>query len=142
MPKILNPAETLTLAKVISDANQKAIREAVAPGAYPVDFACRLSGSLIVNDGILVRPTSTLFCFETLAMIFQKLGVNRVSALQILREVATDQLLRGKVVADGITPYIEDFEAFLGEYGELLNSLPKIPRKGSVSAKDVSVLKL
>ena len=140
MSKQLDSISILTIKKSIKDTTEKSARPDIKPGTYPINKVFAFDGTLSVGEDTEVRPTSMLWSKETMVLFLQRSGLQRESMLQILQEVATNVVERiknggnGSVGAD-LANLTKDVENISNKFEKMLESLPKVPRKGAVSFK-------
>jgi hypothetical protein len=100
----------------------------------------RLSGTVEKQVEQLVAPTVSIPLILTLALFWEKCGVNRDHALQMLKEAITEAMLNGKGKDEEIESRIRDVEsAVKAVKKDLLAKLPKAKRSGRVVTKDLEV---
>jgi len=144
MVDTFTPLQILALSKLTKENAVKSIRGEVKAGSYPatVEVFVRVDGEeqrVVYNGALNVaedgsqRPTSNLLSIEVLALLFQRMGIQRERAMDVLQEVATEYLTNGQKVGEGLKELITDLEGFQERYGQMLEALPKIKKNGSVS---------
>ena len=138
MSNELEPISILTIKKSIKDTAEKSVRPNIKPGTYPINKVFAFEGTLSVAEDTEVRPTSMLWSKETMVLILQRSGLQRDAMLQILQEVATNVVERIKNGGEGsvgteLANLTKDVENISNKFEKMLESLPKVPRKGAVS---------
>ena len=100
----------------------------------------RVSGTVEKQADQLVAPTVSIPLILTLALFWEKCGVNRDHALQMLKEAITEAMENGKGKDEQIEARIEDVElAVKAVKKDLISKLPKAKRSGRVITKDLEV---
>jgi len=133
---------TLTvLSKVIPARAASEHRDGVSPGAYPVDFTVRVSGTVNVKDDATPKtPTTSIPVKEVLGMFIARSGAHREANIKVLRECLTEMLTSkgGKGGAKGsISPEFD--AAWSDTVGAFLETLPKTRVRGEVEMDNVTV---
>lgn len=104
------------------------------------EFIVRVNGSVEKHDDQLVAPTVSIPLVTTLALFFEKCGVTRDAALNLLREAITEAMDDGVNEDAKIKERIGDVEkAITAVKDELIAKLPKMRRSGRVMTKDLEV---
>ena len=104
------------------------------------EFMVRVSGSVEKHEDQLVAPTVSIPLVATLALFFDKCGVTRDAALNLLREAITEAMADDVNEDSKIKERIGDVEkAIKAVKEELIAKLPKMKRAGRVVTKDLEV---
>lgn len=82
----LNNVELLALSKSVKDTLTKSMSESTAPGTYPVDFTVHVTGTVQKGQDTTKVPTSRIPTLAALAVMVQRLGVQRERAVSILMD--------------------------------------------------------
>lgn len=100
----------------------------------------RLKGNVEKHEDQLVSPTVSIPLVSTLALFWDKAGLNRDQALTLLREAITEAM-DDKVNEDAaIQQRIEDVqEAIAAVRTELIDQLPRMKRSGRIVTKELEV---
>lgn len=107
---------------------------------FDEQFVVRVSGSVEKHDDQLVAPTVSIPLVTTLALFFDKCGVTRDAALNLLREAITEAMDENVNEDAKIKQRIGDVEkAIKAVKDELIAKLPKMKRSGRVVTKDLEV---
>ena len=111
-------------------------------GRHEIDevLVVRVRGSVEKHADQLVSPTVSIPLVSTLALFWEKAGLNRDQALSLLREAITEAM-DDKVNEDSaIQSRIEDVhEAITAVRKELIDQLPKMKRSGRLVTKDLDI---
>ena len=104
------------------------------------EFVVRVSGSVEKHEDQLVAPTVSIPLVATLALFFDKCGVTRDAALNLLREAITEAMAENVNEDSKIKERIGDVEkAIKAVKDDLIAKLPKMKRAGRVITKDLEV---
>ena len=107
---------------------------------FDEEFVVRVSGSIEKHEDQLVAPTVSIPLVATLALFFDKCGVTRDAALNLLREAITEAMTDGVNENSKIKDRIGDVEkAIKAVKDDLIAKLPKMKRAGRVITKDLEV---
>ena len=107
---------------------------------FDEQFVVRVSGSVEKHEDQLVAPTVSIPLVTTLALFFDKCGVTRDAALNLLREAITEAMDENVNEDAKIKERIGDVEkAIKAVKDELIAKLPKMKRSGRVVTKDLEV---
>ena len=112
------------------------------PGHHEFDdtITIRVSGSVQKMDDQYVAPTTSLPTILTLALFWQKCGVTRDHALEMLKEAVTEALTSGKDKDTEIASRMKDVEKSVEAIKrDLIAKLPKQKRAGRVVTKNLTV---
>ena len=100
----------------------------------------RVSGTVEKQGDQLVAPTTSVPLIPTLALFWEKAGIAREHALNMLREAITEAMTEGTDKNERIESHINDVEtAIKAVKDELIAKLPKARRSGKVVTKDLEV---
>ena len=107
---------------------------------YDDTITIRITGSVQKMDDQFVAPTTSLPTILTLALFWQKCGVTRDHALNMLREAITEALTNGKDKDTEIAARVKDVEKAVESIKrDLIAKLPKQKRAGRVVTKNLTV---
>jgi len=107
---------------------------------YDDTITIRITGSVQKMDDQFVAPTTSLPTILTLALFWQKCGVTRDHALNMLREAITEALTSGKDKDTEIAARVKDVEKAVDSIKrDLIAKLPKQKRTGRVVTKNLTV---
>ena len=112
------------------------------PGRHYCDevLTVRVSGTVEKKDDDFAAPTVSIPLIPTLALFWEKCGINRDHALRMLREAITEAMLDEVKEDDHIQSHIKDVDAAIKAVrNDLINQLPKMRRNGKVITKDLVV---
>lgn len=111
-------------------------RAAVAAGKYDVDAVVRVSGTLSVGADYDTTPTVSLPVKEILALFVARAGFTRERSMQLLVECVHDAIAEDGHGAGEIAARVAEVDDYLSAIkAEILDKLPRQPRKGAVKAK-------
>ena len=100
----------------------------------------RVTGTVEKQADQLVAPTTSVPLILTLALFWEKAGITREHALNMLREAITEAMVEGADKSERIEARMKDVEAAVAAVRqELLAKLPKVRRSGKVVTKDLRV---
>ena len=100
----------------------------------------RVSGTVEKQGDQLVAPTTSVPLIPTLALFWEKAGIAREHAMNMLREAITEAMTEGTDKNERIESHINDVEtAIKAVKDELIAKLPKARRSGKVVTKDLDV---
>ena len=112
------------------------------PGLHEFDEAItiRVTGSVQKMSDQYVAPTTSLPTILTLALFWQKCGVTRDHALNMLKEAITEAMTNGKDKDTEIAARVKDVEKAVEAIKRgLIDKLPKQKRSGRVVTKNLTV---
>ena len=112
------------------------------PGHHEFDesITIRVTGSIEKMDDQFVAPTTSLPTILTLALFWQKCGVTRDHALNMLKEAITEAMTNGKDKDTEIASRMKDVEkAVEAIKRDLIAKLPKQKRSGRVVTKNLNI---
>lgn len=111
-------------------------------GRHEIDevLVVRVRGSVEKHTDQLVSPTVSIPLVSTLALFWEKAGLNRDEALSLLREAITEAM-DDKVNEDAaIQQRIDDVLLAISKIRtELIDQLPKMKRSGRLVTKDLDI---
>ena len=142
-----------TTENAMSEANMQAVANALAvtkikdtwipdpramivPGKYRVDVAVRINGTINVGEDYDTAPTVSIPLKETLALFIAYSGITRQAAITALRRAMVDSIAEsgcGQGALSAALPVVDETMATV--QNEIINQLPRQPRKGSVTTK-------
>jgi len=112
------------------------------PGRHYFDevLTVRVSGTVEKQPDQLVAPTTSIPLIPTLALFWEKAGITRERALNMLREAITEAMTVGTDMNERIEARINDVEtAIKAVKDDLIAKLPKARRSGKVVTRDLDV---
>jgi len=112
------------------------------PGRHYFDevLTVRVSGTVEKQADQLVAPTTSIPLIPTLALFWEKAGITRERALNMLREAITEAMTVGTDKNERIEARINDVEtAIKAVKDDLIAKLPKARRSGKVVTRDLDV---
>ena len=112
------------------------------PGKHDFDevLMIHIEGSVTKHADQMVAPTVSIPLILTLALFWEKCGVTRDKALDILREAITEALSSNKSKDEQIEARMNDIEtAVEAVRKDLIAKLPKQKRSGRVVTKALAV---
>jgi len=112
------------------------------PGRHYFDevLTVRVSGTVEKQADQLVAPTTSIPLIPTLALFWEKAGIARERALNMLREAITEAMTVGTDKNERIEARINDVEtAIKAVKDDLIAKLPKARRSGKVVMRDLDV---
>ncbi len=112
------------------------------PGRHYFDdvLTIRVSGTVEKQNDQLVAPTTSVPLIPTLALFWEKAGIAREHAMNMLREAITEAMTEGTDKSERIEARMKDVEtAVKAVKDELIAKLPKARRSGKVVTKDLDV---
>ena len=112
------------------------------PGVHDFDetLTIRVTGSVQKMDDQFVAPTTSLPTILTLALFWQKCGVTRDHALNMLKEALTEAMTNGKDKDTEIAARVKDVEKAVESIKrDLIAKLPKQKRAGRVVTKNLTI---
>jgi hypothetical protein len=112
------------------------------PGTSFVDevITIHVCGTVVKQNDGMVAPTTSLPLIPILALFWEKSGIARDHALQLLREAITEAMENGKSKNAQIEAHITDVEkAVTAVKKDLIAKLPKQKRSGRVITKDLEI---
>lgn len=112
------------------------------PGRHYFDdvLTIRVSGTVEKQADQLVAPTTSVPLIPTLALFWEKAGIAREHAMNMLREAITEAMTEGTDKNERIEARMKDVEtAVKAVKDELIAKLPKARRSGKVVTKDLEV---
>lgn len=112
------------------------------PGTHYMDdvLTIHVSGTVVKQNDGMVAPTTSLPLITILALFWEKSGIARDHALQLLREAVTEAMESGKSNTERIEARMKDVEAAVKAVKQdLIAKLPKVKRSGRVVTKDLDI---
>lgn len=112
------------------------------PGRHYFDevLTVRVTGTVEKQADQLVAPTTSVPLILTLALFWEKAGITREHALNMLREAITEAMTEGTDKSERIEARLKDVEAAVRAVkDELIAKLPKVRRSGKVVTKNLEV---
>jgi hypothetical protein len=112
------------------------------PGRHYFDdvLTVRVTGTVEKQADQLVAPTTSVPLILTLALFWEKAGITREHALNMLREAITEAMTEGGDKNERIESHLKDVEAAVKAVkDDLIAKLPKARRSGKVVTKDLEV---
>jgi hypothetical protein len=107
---------------------------------FDEEITIRITGSVQKMDDQFVAPTTSLPTILTLALFWQKCGVTRDHALNMLKEAITEAMTNGKDKDTEIAARVKDVEMAVESIKrDLIAKLPKKKRAGRVVTKNLTV---
>ena len=104
------------------------------------ELVVRVQGTVEKHDDQMVAPTVSIPLVTTLALFWEKAGLNRDIALDLLRESLTEAMDDGMDENHQITQRIDDVQtAVKAVKQDLIAQPPKMPRTGKVITKGLNV---
>ena len=125
----MTPLDTLCLSKIVADKAAKVARDAIGPGAYPVDLTIRIAGTVQVGEDTTYTPTAELSPLLLLAVIARKAGCVGPHATAYAMEIAREAIALGVSGAE-VEPELA--AAVEAARKECAAALPPKARKGAV----------
>lgn len=125
------------LAKVLKDEVVD-----LAVGRHHIDevLLVHVQGSVEKFDDQLAAPTVSIPLVTTLALFWEKAGIEKDKALRLLREAISEAMAEGVDENAQIKARIDDVTAAITAVRkELIDKLPKMRRSGRVVTKDLIV---
>jgi hypothetical protein len=105
-----------------------------------LELVVRVQGTVEKHDDQMVAPTVSIPLVTTLALFWEKAGLNRDIALDLLRESLTEAMDDGMDENHQITQRIDDVQtAVKAVKQDLIAQPPKMPRTGKVITKGLNV---
>lgn len=112
------------------------------PGHHEFDevLTIRVTGSVEKMNDQFVAPTTSLPTILTLALFWQKCGVTRDHALNMLKEAITEAMTNGTNKDTEIAARVKDVEKAVDAIKrDLIAKLPKQKRSGRVVIKNLNI---
>lgn len=107
---------------------------------FDEEFVVRVRGSVVKHADQMIAPTVSIPLVTTLALFWEKAGINQDVALDLLREALTEAMDDGLDDNHVIKQRIEQVEtAIKAVKNDLIAQLPKIPRTGKVVTDNLVV---
>ncbi len=128
------------LSKIVNSAAEKAARDTLTAGTFPVDFTASVKGSVVVRADTEKVPTVSIPVKEVLALFIQRSGALRDQNISLMASCISDALNAkgGKGGATG--SLVGEFDAVFGDtVAAFLSTLPKTRVKGAVETKGLVI---
>ena len=125
------------LAKVLKDEEVD-----LAVGRHHIDevLIVHVQGSVEKHDDQLAAPTVSIPLVTTLALFWERAGIEKERAMTLLREAISEAMAEGLDENAQIKARIDDVTAAINAVRkELIDKLPKMRRSGKVVTKDLTV---
>ena len=104
------------------------------------EFVVRIRGTVVKHKDQMIAPTVSIPLVTTLALFWEKAGLNQDVALELLREAIAEAMDNGVDDNHVIRQRIEQVEtAIKAVKNDLIAQLPKIPRTGKVVTEHLIV---
>lgn len=132
----LGPAIILAIAKSQTENAEKAARKHFPnPGEIPVHAVLEFTGKLVQGQPSEQRPN--LANYEVLILALHRSGVQQDGILAVIKSIADDYakaLQKGQSVtlSEALQPFTAPLEGTRKALESMLESLPKIPKAGSM----------
>lgn len=125
------------LAKVFKDEE---VELSVGRHHFDEVLLVHVQGSVEKHDDQLAAPTVSIPLVTTLALFWEKCGIEKDKALALLREAISEAMAEGVDENAQIKARIDDVNgAITAVRKELIDKLPKMRRAGRVVTKDLTV---
>ena len=100
----------------------------------------RVRGEIEKHDDQMIAPTVSIPLVSVLAYFWERAGIERDSAMSMLREAITEAMTDGRKEDAAVLKRIEDVEAAIKAVKtDLIATLPKMPRAGRLDTKNLSI---
>jgi hypothetical protein len=112
------------------------------PGLHGFDeeFVVRVCGTVEKYDDELITPTVSVPLVPTLALFWEKAGLERDNAMALLREAIVEAMTDGEKEDRNIKGRIDDVNtAIKAVKNDLLAKLPKMHRTGRIITRNLEV---
>lgn len=109
----------------------------IAPGNIQIDteVVVRLEGELVRKKDFQRAPTVSIPLIPTMALLIQRLGIQRETAKALIFEVMLEAILDKSTLEEKyelFETHIKDVEAAMEHVQEITQSLPKVDTKGGL----------
>ena len=114
----------------------------LAVGRHEVNetLIVRVRGEIEKHDDQMIAPTVSIPLVSVLAYFWERAGIERDSAMSMLREAITEAMTDGRKEDAAVLKRIEDVEtAIKAVKTDLIATLPKMPRAGRLDTKNLSI---
>ena len=99
-----------------------------------------IRGEIEKHDDQMIAPTVSIPLVSVLAYFWERAGIERDSAMSMLREAITEAMTDGRKEDAAVMKRIEDVEAAIKAVKtDLIATLPKMPRAGRLETKNLSI---
>lgn len=132
---------TNTIKSLVAKAWKNA-KSDLGPGKHHLDeeFLVRISGSVEQLPDELAAPTVSIPLIPALALFWEKAGIARGPALQMLRQALLEAMDKGAKEDPDIQARMKDVEAAMKAIRkDLIAELPQMRRSGKLLMKDLDV---
>lgn len=100
----------------------------------------RVRGMVEKHDSQMICPTISIPIIPVLAFFWEKVGLERDAAMNMLREAITEAMKDGHKEDASVLKRMEDVEkAIKAVKTDLISTLPKMHRAGRLDTKDLSI---
>jgi hypothetical protein len=107
---------------------------------FNAEFVVRVCGTVEKYEDELVTPTVSVPLVPTLALFWEKAGLERDKAMSLLREAIAEAMTNGEKEDRNIKDRIDDVNAAIKAVRkDLLDRLPKMRRSGRIITKNLEV---
>lgn len=127
---MLTNIESLAIAKFFK--NESELAKQVSEGIYPLDFIVRWRGTLEKAPNSPMSPTVRTPWFTVMALLVQRLGIQREETLKIIFQCIRDATLLDKSAEKELLK-ITGVAAMRKRIEDEFDAMPKIPRNGVVT---------
>lgn len=114
----------------------------LGPGTHYLDeeFVVRITGSVEQRPDELIAPTVSIPLIPALALFWEKAGIARGPALEMLRQALLEAMDKGAKEDPDIQARMKDIEAATKAIRkDLIAKLPPMKRAGKLLVKDLDV---
>jgi hypothetical protein len=114
----------------------------LAVGRHHVDetFVVHVSGSVARHEDQWVAPTVSIPLIPTIAFFWDRLGVEKGEAIEVLRDAITQAMQAKAEETPSIKSKMDDVAAAIGAVKrDLIAVLPKMRRTGKTDVSDLTV---
>ncbi len=100
----------------------------------------RVRGQVEKHDDQMIAPTVSIPLVSVLAYFWERAGIERDSAMTMLREAITEAMTNGENENAAVMQRIEDVEkAIKAVKSDLISTLPKMHRSGRLDTKNLCI---
>ena len=127
----------LALTRLFTRSKLEELRDTLEPGSYPIDATLRIRGALKVGPPQEYNPAAQIPVYLVLALALRKCGVAKEAFGEVLVEILTEAMARDlpKEKRGEMLALENDLKGALEEAQKLMKKLPKLTRRGAVSAR-------
>lgn len=111
-------------------------------GRHEIDetLLVRVTGHVEKHEGQMIAPTVSIPLVSVLAFFWEKAGIERDAAMDMLREAITEAMQENRKEDTAVQKRIEDVNAAIKAVKtDLIAQLPKMPRAGKLDTKNLSI---